>query len=201
MFPTKRRNLASLPRRRFNADVVQEKMSKAIEKAIQRDDWPRARALIRSALKQEPESHWLITRLGSTYYEQKQYKRALHYSEKALALAPNCPLVLWDYACTLEELNRTKEALSIYCKLIRRGVKSIANGECGEGNAWARGLVADCHYRSAHCHRVIGDRKRAAKSYHRHLALRGPGCRSIYPISDVRRQLQVLTEKTAQQSN
>jgi len=166
-------------------------MSKAIEKAIEKNDWPRARALLRRALKRDPDSHWLITRLGLTYYEQRQYKRALHYSEKALALSPRCPLVLWDYAGCLDMLGRPKEAISIYRRLIRRGVDRIAHGDCGEGIAWARGLVADCHYRMAHCYRDLGNTRQAVVSHRRHLALRGPGCRSSYPIDKVRQEWTV----------
>jgi tetratricopeptide (TPR) repeat protein len=102
-------------------------MTKAIESAIETDDWPRARVLIRSALKRDPDSHWLLTRLGLTYYEQRQYKRAIQYSEKALALAPHCPLVLWDYAGCLEMLDRTQEALAIYRRLLRRGINRLAH--------------------------------------------------------------------------
>jgi len=175
-------------------------MSKAIERAIETEDWPRAGTLIRSALKCEPDNHWLLTRLGLTYYERRQYERALLYSEKAFALAPQCPLVLWDYAGCLDMLDRTQEALSMYRWLVRRGVERLAHGECGEGIAWARGLVADCYYRIAHCHRVLGDRTRAVASYRQHLALRGPGCRSIYSIAEVRKELQSLLREPAKQS-
>ena len=175
-------------------------MSKAIERAIDQENWPQARALMRSALRREPYSHWLLTRLGLTYYEQRQYKRALHYSEKALALDPRCPLVLWDYAGCLDMLDRPKDALPIYRKLIRRGVDRLAHGECGEGRAWARSLVADCHYRMAHCHRRLANNTQAVASYRRHLALRGPGCHSIYSITTVRNELQSLRKEPAQQS-
>jgi tetratricopeptide (TPR) repeat protein len=172
--------------------VVQEKMSEAIERAIDAEHWPKARALIRSALKQHPNDHWLLTRLGSTYYEQHQYKRALIYIKNAMAISPKCPLVLWDYAGCLHMLDRHEEAISAFKQITTRGVDRIATGECGEGKAWARGVVADCHYCTAECYRKRGDTKRAARAYRRHLALRGPGCRSIYRIGDVREQQKSL---------
>ena len=54
---------------------------------------------------------------------------------------PNCPLALWDYAGALEMLDQTEEALSMYRRLVRRGVSAIAHGTCGEGLAWGRGLM------------------------------------------------------------
>jgi tetratricopeptide (TPR) repeat protein len=168
-------------------------MSKAIERAMAAGEWLGARTLIRNALKHEPDNHWLVTRLGSTYYEQRQYRRALQYAQKALVLAPRCPLVLWDYAGCLEMLDQSQEALSIYRRLIRRGIDRLATGECGEGIAWARGLVSDCHYRMAHCYRSCGNRKQAEASYRCHLALRSSGCRSIYRKSEVERELRQLS--------
>lgn len=177
-------------------------MTKQIEKAIDEDKWDKARALIHKELKRDPDNHWLITRLGLTYYEQRQYKRAFKYSKKALALAPDCPLVLWDYANCLDMIGlletdlgeRTEEAISIYKKIIRRGVNRIAFEECGEGLARARGLIADCHYRIALCHLDFGRTGEALVSFKRHLSMRGPGCHSIYPVRQVRKKLKDLVD-------
>ena len=174
-------------------------MRKSIYKAIDTEDWPKARILIRSALKQDPDNHWLLTRLSLTYYEQHQYKRALLYVKKAMVLSPKCPLVLWDYAGCLHMLDRYEEAIDIYKQITSLGVDRIATGDCGEGKAWARGIVADSHYRTAKCHRERGDTKSAANAYRRHLALRGPGCRSIYQVSDVRNELEALNKEQGAQ--
>jgi tetratricopeptide (TPR) repeat protein len=169
----------------------------SIKDAIQQDDWPTARRLIRAALRREPDSHWLLTRLGLTYYEQYDYERALFYSRQAHKLAPRCPLVLWDLAGAYEMLKRLTESQKIFRLLISRGISAIAFDTCGEGVAWARGLIADCWYRIAHIEHRRGRRARAIASFRRHLALRGPGCRSIYPISQVRRELRALLSKVA----
>ena len=167
-------------------------MSKVIESAIRAEDWIAARTLIRTALKSEPHNHWLITRLGLTYYEQRQYKRAIRCAEKALSLAPSCPLVLWDYAGDLDMLERTNEAIRIYRRLINRGVERIAVERCGEGKAWARGLIADCHFRLAACLMAKGQFEKAGEALDQHLALRGRTCRSIYVLQDVRKLLRDL---------
>lgn len=173
-------------------------MSEAIEEAIAREDWLQARRLIMSALRKTPTSHWLIARLSLTYYEQRRYARSLELAQDALALAPRCPLVLWEYAGSLDMMGRKREAIRIYRRLVRRGSKSIAYGRCGEGMARARGLVADCHYRMACCYEDLGQPAAAARHYVTHLEMRGPGCQSIYAISDVRRNIAAIKKPTQQ---
>ena len=176
-------------------------MSLKIENAIRRENWKKARQLIQSDLRREPNSHWLLSRMALTYYEEHQYKRALTVGLKAYKLQPNCPLVLWDLAGTLGMLGRYREASAIYRRLIRRGVKSIAFGDCGEGLVWARGLVADCWYRMAGCARQQRHTAQAVKYFEQHLDLRGPGCRSIYPLQAVRKELtEILKLKMKQRS-
>ena len=79
--------------------------------------------------------------------------------------------------------------MKVYSLLVRRGVQRTAFGDCGEGLAWARGLIADCHYRMAHCYAALQRPKMAIKSLKRHIGLRGPGCRSIYSLARVRKEL------------
>lgn len=165
---------------------------RTVESALGREQWRHARGLIKALLKEEPDSHWLLTRLGLTFHEERNYVKAMYYTRKALSLYPNCPLVLWDYACVLDMLGRKKEALAIYGRLIRRGIDRLAYGECGEGLAWARGLVASCYYRRALCYGDLGLRRRARNSLVTHLRMRGPGCQSWYPLREVRDELKNL---------
>jgi tetratricopeptide (TPR) repeat protein len=162
-------------------------MSNQIERAISDENWTEARRLIQAELVKTPDSHWLITRLGLTYYEERRYEEALELATQALALAPECPLALWDYAGALEMLGRPAEALAVYQRLVERGVDAVAHGDCGEGRAWARGLIADCHYRMSGCWRALGNSEQAERELSLHLNLRGPGCRSIYPLRSLRR--------------
>jgi hypothetical protein len=164
-------------------------MSRAIERALARRDWKEARRLVRAALRRQPDSHWLLTRLSLTYYAELDYERALAIGQQAHAIAPRCPLVLWDLAGTLDMLGRHREAIAIFHRLIRRGVAPLASGECGEGVARARGLVTDCWYRLGRCHRKLDRRAQAVRCFRHHLAWRGPGCRSIYSMQQVRGEL------------
>ena len=157
-----------------------------IEELIAASRWAEARTAIRGQLKAKPDSHWLLTRLGSTYYGQRKYGEALKYSERALQLAPECPLVLWDLACTLQMLEGYKSAISLFRWLAGWDLKQLAERPCGEGRAWARGLQADSFYRLSQCYDAQGRRSAADRAFVKHLDLRGPGCRSIYPLQELR---------------
>jgi len=139
-------------------------MSSHIETLIAKEDWTRARKVIKASLRRDPSSHWLLTRLGLTYYEEFDYKRALKYHEEALRQEPECPLAKWDHAGALDMLGRLDEAISEYSELLDRGIDEIAHGDCGEGVAWASRLFADCHYRLASCHFKKGQIDRAKSS-------------------------------------
>jgi tetratricopeptide (TPR) repeat protein len=163
-----------------------------IERAIGAEDWAGARKLIRQELKKDPNDHWFLSRLALTYYEQRQYLRALHIEAKALQIAPYCPLAIWGYAGSLDMLGRGKEALKRYRWLLRRGEQDLAYGDCGEGIRAARSLIADCHYRVALILEGMGQRKRALAAYAEHLARRRPGTRSIYPLRKVKARYKRL---------
>jgi tetratricopeptide (TPR) repeat protein len=164
-------------------------MSRKIENLLRKEKWMEARRLIKTELRSQPADHWLLARLALTYYEQFDYGRALAIGQRAYKLAPHCPLVLWDLAGTFDMLERYREAGVIFRRIIQRGVQSIAFDDCGEGLGWARGLVADCWYRLARLHGKRGRRRDAVRCYQQHLAMRGPGCRSIYPLQKVRGEL------------
>jgi len=157
-----------------------------IEPLVRAERWREARAAIRSALQEKPNSHWLLTRLSLTYYEERKYAMALRYVEAAAKVAPRCPLVLWDLAGTLQMVGQHEAAIRIFKRLAARSVTDIAEGPCGEGRAWARGLVADVHYRLSQCYRAQGRMRAADNALVRHLNLRGPGCWSIYPLEEVK---------------
>jgi hypothetical protein len=77
------------------------------------------------------------------------------------------------------------EALRTYQVLVERGVEGLAHGDCGEGKAWARGLVADCHLRMSDSWMALGAHAKSVTALDRHLDLRGPGCRSIYKLEEL----------------
>lgn len=172
--------------------IMLPEISKRIESHLAREEWQEVRRLVMRALKKSPNSHWYLTRLATTYYEERNYAKALLIEEKALKLAPECPLVLWDYAGSLDMIGKHKEAIAIWKKLLKRGVARIASGECGEGVRWARSLLNDCRYRIALAYWDIGNLSAALKFLRAHIAHRAPGIPSIYPLPTVNEKLTAL---------
>ena len=164
-----------------------EPVDDAVWRLLEEEDYAGARAVLeREPLTGGFADHWLLTRIGLTFYEQRRYSEALEYSQRAYEIAPRCPLVLWDLAGTQQALGDHRSALKLYRRLTSRGVDRIAHDQCGEGVGRARGIIADAHYCSARSLSALGRRRAAVNAIDRSLAMRGPGCRSIYPIAELR---------------
>lgn len=168
------------------------KASKKIERLFREERWIAAQKIILIELRKSPRDHWLLTRLSSIYYEEKKYNKALEIVKKAYKIAPSCPLVNWDYAGTQYMLNDKKEAIKIWKRLVKRGVKSIAYDECGEGLPWARSLVNDCLYRIGLAYKSMGNYKLAIKYISDHIRNRNPNCKSIYNLRKVKKRLEQI---------
>jgi tetratricopeptide (TPR) repeat protein len=165
--------------------------SEAVEALLAAEEWTRARRAIEIELRLSPDSHWLLSRLALTYYEQRDYKRALEIERAALRLAPRCPLSLWGLAGSHDMLGQSGDAAALYLRLIRRGEERLAYGTCGEGLRWARGLVADCWYRLGAIREKQGDVMGARAALRRHLSRRRGGA-SIYGAHEARFRLKAL---------
>jgi len=171
-----------------------------VEELIEEGRWVDARRTIEVLLPAHPDDHWLLTRLSTTYYEMGDYDKALEFAEQALKIAPNCPLALWDRAGALDMLGREEEALRAYAVLLGRGLESIAEDECGEGEEWATGLIADCIYRAGCVLEDLGNKAKAAQFYHRFLCILDLGVRSIYDREEAAAKLRALTSKRARRA-
>lgn len=174
------------------ATVLRGRRTRRIAELVRKELWADARRLLRLELKESPESHWLLTRLGATCYEQHRYKTALRIERKALRLSPQCPLVLWDIAGSLDALGNRRASVRIWRRLMARGVQELAHGECGEGVRWARSLINDCRYRIGCADKEAGNNRSAAKYLRAYLAHRRRGVGSIYSLRDARKELDGL---------
>jgi len=144
------------------------------------EQYDKAKKMIEKLLLEDPDNHWLLTRLSSVLYEQKKYEEALAASEKALQIAPDCPLVLWDYAGVLRMLSHSDKAVKIYKSILARGVEDVAFGDCGEGLRWAKSLLNDCRYHLAIILLEVGDNKNALFYIQEHLKNRRRGQYSCF---------------------
>lgn len=162
---------------------------KKIEKNFDLKKWSQARKLILKELKKKPNNHWYLTRLSTTYYEEKKYKKALILSQKAYQIAPDCPLVLWDMGGSLYMLKHYSLAIQIWKKLLLRGIHSIAYNPCGEGKKQARSLLNDCRYRIGNAFLKMGRKKEAEKYYKLYIKHRNRLTPSIYNLGKVKIEL------------
>jgi len=156
--------------------------------------WAKARALIYDELLSDPADHWLWTTLGLTYYEQRQNEKALKCSKRAVELAPNCPLVLWDYAGALYMNGQESAALAIWTILLGMDMEEVAYGECSEGMDWALQLINDVHYRMGRYFQHKGKEQLARASFEKYLHNRSHGVGSIYTVGDANKYLAQLRE-------
>lgn len=173
----------------------QREQSNIVNRLFAEEKYSEARDLILKLMKDNQDDHWLLTRLSTTYYEQKDYNKALEYVQQAVTLSPSCPLVLWDYAGTLDMLERDDESIQIFKKLIRRGITDIAYGECGEGIRYARSLVNDSRYRLGLIYAGKGEFALAKKSLNAYIKNRHNGFPSIYNLRDVKEDLKQIQEQ------
>jgi tetratricopeptide (TPR) repeat protein len=163
----------------------------AIERLIEDKAWARARLLINEELIFQPADHWLWMTLGLTYYEEKEYAKALKCSERAVQLAPDCPLALWHYAGSLFMSGRQSAALAIWNLLLNQDLEKVAYSEHGEGMDWAMQLLNDVQYRIGRYHEWKGDAESARRSFEKCLHNRKRGVSSIYNAAEVE---QYVTE-------
>jgi tetratricopeptide (TPR) repeat protein len=177
--------------------------SNRIETLIERGAWKSAQSAIEKQLRNEPDDHWLWSRLSGVKYEQRDYQGALEAAEKALEIVSDCPLALWSYAGALDMLGRTKEAGRVYAQLHNRGLEDLKNPDedadaCWEGADWTRGLVMDCIFRIAGGLAKIGGRDEAVDWYKRFLTLLDyEAQQGIYSRADAMAKLKKLMRKEA----
>jgi tetratricopeptide (TPR) repeat protein len=138
-------------------------VGKAINEAFDKENWPVARERIVAALEREPDSHWLLSKLSATYYEEREYQQALEYAQKAAAIAPECPIVSWDLAGALLATNDPGAALRIYLRILDGGPAKAASCPhgAGEGEKWALSLLIDCLFMAGVCEQRLGEKSAA----------------------------------------
>lgn len=168
-------------------------MTSVIQKEIEAKNWRKARSLIQEELVFSPTDHWLWMTLGLTYYEDKEYEKALECSRRAIELKSNNPLALWHYGGSLYMSGEESSALAIWTLLLNMELEEIAYGDCGEGMDWALQLVNDVHYRVGRYFQWKGESELAKASFQKYLHNREHGVTSIYDKEEAREFLAELS--------
>jgi tetratricopeptide (TPR) repeat protein len=171
--------------------MARDHFNDTIDDLFEREKWKEARKLLQEASKKDPESHWMLTQLGVTYYEQRRYEEALERFLASLGLDAECPLTLWHLAGTLDALGKHTAAIEIFTWLLETN-RSPAKYSCWESPAWADKLKTDCLYRLGVCFRHLGKKKNAEHCYRQYLNLVLIGANGMYSIEDVARNIRRL---------
>jgi len=160
--------------------------------AFSKGNWKTAREIIERQLKNDPDNHYLLANLSTTYYEEREYEKAYELIRDAFVIEPDCPLVLWNLAGSLEAIDRKDEAIVIWQELVNRGVKKVASGRCNEGIDWAKSLLADSKYRLGQAYEGLHEKEFAVKYLEEYLVDIGNGVNSIYGPNKAKEKLVVL---------
>src|SRR5262245_15253150 len=154
--------------------MARDKLNGAIDDLFKRGRWNEARRLLERERSRNPESHWILTQLGVTFYEQQRYDEALVLFAASLEIVPDCPLTLWNLAGTLDALGKPARAVSIYTWLLRSN-KSPKDDPCWESEQWTAALKADCAYRLGVSFEHLGKKQKARNWYLQYLNLLSAG--------------------------
>jgi tetratricopeptide (TPR) repeat protein len=73
---------------------------------------------LKSQLRDNPDNHDILTKIGNHYFDINQPKNAIEYYERALQIKPDNPSVLTDCAVMYNQLDQNDKALEYLDKAI-----------------------------------------------------------------------------------
>jgi tetratricopeptide (TPR) repeat protein len=152
------------------------------DKYLDNEQWARAYRATVAQIRKEPKDHGLYFYLGFVLHAWGRISEAARASARGLKLSPQCPLLLASHAEHIGALGRYREAIRIFERLVRSGVRRLARAECGEGLPWARNIICDSHICLAMLYSTIGRFSVAARHHQAHVRLRQRST-SGYPAS------------------
>lgn len=173
-------------------DAIPEKLTSLVNQYFDNKDYHSAIGLLKEELKKLPNDHWLNAQLAISYYELRDYKTALQFSEKAVQLSPNCPLALDYHASILLTNGKVEEALHIWNNLLDKDLNEIAYGECGEGIRFAKSLLNDVRFSVGDAYMELNNKEKALSYYKSHLANRQKGIFSNIKRSEVLKEISKI---------
>jgi Flp pilus assembly protein TadD len=145
----------------------------------------RASSLIRRELKQRPDDFYWLANLAFIQCEEGDCDSAVVTIRRALELAPREPLVMYYYAFTLRSSGRSREAIDVLHRIIRKGERRIGLIETKEGIRWARSLINDCRYEMALCFAAVKDFRSADRWLKLYIKGKRPGVPSSFDAKEV----------------
>ncbi|MFP2958768.1 tetratricopeptide repeat protein [Myxococcus sp. 1LA] len=153
------------------SDAEKRRISKRIDALFAAEQWSELDQLISGSLQGTSDDHWLQVRRADAWYAQGKYAKAERLFQKVLEIMPRCPLGRWGLANTLMARGNADASRKLFLALARQKPEVMGTGECGEGVRWARGLVADAHFRLGQLEEQAGAKAAARRRYQAYLRL------------------------------
>ncbi|HVU87581.1 MAG TPA: tetratricopeptide repeat protein [Pirellulales bacterium] len=165
-------------------DMAKDELNRKVELLMDQGKWKAARTLLEDARTVSPESHWILTQLAVTFYEEHNYADALKLLLASLEFKDDCPLTLWNLAGTLDALGQYDEAQRLFVWILK-SKKQAADDPCWESAKWTATLKADALFRLGDTAMHQGDKKGAARFYQNYLKLLQAGIEGTYSVAEV----------------
>lgn len=169
--------------------MATDSLNAKINRLFGRGDWRAAQKILETEREKDPQSHWVLTQLGVTLYEQRKYEAALKLFLASRRLVDDCPLTLWNLAGTLDALGKHREAARIYTWLLE-STATADDDPCWESAEWTDALKTDCVYRLGLCFENLGKPATAEQCYREYLNLLLGGIDGTYSAEDVTRRIR-----------
>lgn len=157
-----------------------------LDSLIDKEDWTKAKKLLKKELERYPKEYFLITSLSKVYYNSKDYKNAIRLAEQAYEIEPDDVLVVYDYGCALDASKMNRKAIEKWDIILSKDIEEIAFGEFGEGMKWAKSMINDTRFRKALSLFEIKNFKEAKNLIEDHLNNRRRGIYSDFSLKEVR---------------
>ncbi len=145
-------------------------------------------------VEQYPKDYWLLTRLSEEYYHQNKISKALDTSQKAKKMAPDHPLVLWDYGCALEALHRYREAILVYKKIVHLNSKNHFSTITDISKKSIRKIPVDSCFTLSLCYEQLGNLEESIFWMRKYIRLKG-NLKCIWSVRTAKKKLRSLENR------
>lgn len=165
---------------------------------IKRKEFGKAKRFLQRELSQHSDNVYLLTQMANVLWNLGKDDSALSHADKAEAVDENYPLLLFTKGRILWSLERYKESVKMWDKLLCLELSDVA--EKGWGNRWAKSVVNDARFYKADCLYCLNDTKEAKVLMEAHLANRRKGQESDFTVMEAKVFLRRLTYSTGKVS-
>ena len=136
--------------------MAKKTFSDRINGLFRKSDWKTARKLLEDERENDPKSHWLLTQLGVTFYEQRRYRDSLQLFLASQRIKDDCPLTLWHLAGAYDAIGEHRKAIKTFSRLLQSKT-SPEKDPCWESKQWTDKLKTNVVYRLGVCFQHLGE--------------------------------------------